>query len=66
MNDITPPPTVSPINLKLVRHYIFIDPDCLHCNIHNHPILQKIKRIHSKHYTRNEDVKYWSYRDIAE
>ena len=51
--------------LKLYRHYIFIDPNNIHCDINNHNILNEIKSIHNEYYTNNEIVKYWSYDDIV-
>jgi len=48
------------------RHYIFIDPNDINCNINNHPILQSIKSIHKNYYINNEKVIYWSYVMIRE
>jgi len=52
-------------NLKLLRHYIFIDPNNVHCDINEHSLLKEIKSIHNEFYTNGEIVKYWGYDDIA-
>ena len=52
-------------NLKSIRHYIFIDPNDIYCDITKHDLLNEFKSIHSAHYTTGEIVKYWGYNDIA-
>ena len=52
-------------NLKLLRHYIFIDPNNVHCNLDEHNLLKEIKSIHNEFYINGEIVKYWGYIDIA-
>lgn len=51
-------------NLILLRHYIFIDPFNLLNDINNNDILNDIKKIHKKHYTNNEVIKYYGYNEI--
>lgn len=53
------------INLKLIRHYIFINPNNINEPLNNNIILNQIKQIHNKYYLNNEIIKYWGYNDIA-
>ena len=50
---------------KYTRHYIFIDPNDINCNLDTHPNLLKIKQIHNEHYKNGEHILYWGYNDIA-
>jgi hypothetical protein len=51
-------------DIKLLRHYIFIDPHNLLNDINNNDTLNNIKKIHKQHYTNKEIVKYYGYNDI--
>lgn len=51
-------------DIKLLRHYIFIDPHNLLNDINNNDTLNNIKKIHKQNYTNKEIVKYYGYNDI--
>ena len=52
-------------DIKLLRHYIFINPNDVFGNINNDIILNDIKKIHKKNYTNCEILKYYGYIDIV-
>ena len=52
-------------NIKLLRHYIFINPNDIHGNLTDNSILNEIKIIHMQQYSNNEIIKYWGYDDIS-
>ena len=51
--------------MKLLRHYIFINPKDISNDINNDKTLNDIKLTHKKHYTNGEIVKYYGYNDIV-
>lgn len=52
-------------NIKLLRHYIFINPYNILGDINNDVILNDIKKIHKQNYTNFDIVKYYGYNDIV-
>jgi len=52
-------------NIKLLRHYIFIDPNDILNDINNNNTLNEIKKIHRSKYTNGEIIKYHGYNDIV-
>ena len=52
-------------DIKLLRHYIFINPVDVFEDINKNAILNDIKQIHNKIYTNGEIVKYYGYNDIV-
>ena len=52
-------------DIKLLRHYIFINPVDVFEDINKNTILNDIKQIHNKSYTNGEIVKYYGYNDIV-
>jgi hypothetical protein len=48
------------------RHYIFIDPNNINTDLDTHPILNKIKDFHKKHYKNHtNNIIYHGYNDIV-
>ena len=52
------------IDIKKLRHYIFINPNDILGDINKNKTLDYIKNIHNKYYINGEIVKYHSYNDI--
>ncbi len=52
-------------NIILLRHYIFIDPNDIFCNINENNILIEIQKKHTQNYTNGEIIKYYGYKDIV-